>query len=146
MPYTHDPDALAVAPEGTYPLTITAVKDTFSKKGDPMFIIQLEDDQGRELAVFAMQTPKGMDWKFKPVWKAAGFEWSEDKETVIDEQDLVDCRILGTVKHEKTTEFGLKAILDGAAPMGTEQLGDAKEFETAPASKPESDDDDDIPF
>ena len=151
MPYTYDPDALGVVPEGVQMLTVTEIKETESNKGDPMWIVRMEDKDGYELTEFIVHKPNIIDWKFRPLWEAAGLEWPTGR-AVLDEAKLVGRRVLVTVKHEKSQQFGLQARAEGYAPLGaddgTQSAQGAMEFETAPPKPANAvyGDDDDIPF
>lgn len=157
MPYTFDPDEVAIAPEGTQLMTVTSIRETESSKGDPMWIVHLTDADGHEVPEFIVHKPNIIDWKFRPLWEAAGLQWPQGR-AVIDEQQLVDRQVMVTIKHEKTEQFGLQPRVHGYAPPGASDLNpsgqESMEFETpvtagAPAPRNaihQGDDDDDIPF
>jgi hypothetical protein len=155
MPYNYDPDATGLVPEGVQIMTVTAVEETTSRNGDPMWIVRLEDQNRREITEWIVQTPNIIDWKFRPLWQAAGLEWPKAA-AIIDEQQLVDRRVQATVKHEETAQFGRQARIDGYVKPGTNDLNpdqesfDTTDFQQQPARSGggygQDPGDDDIPF
>lgn len=147
VPYHYDPDAAGIVPEGVQILTVVAIDETTSKAGDPMWIVRLEDENRREVTEWIVQTPNIIDWKFKPLWQAAGLDWPKAA-TILDEQQLVDRQVQATIKHEETTQWGRQARIDGYVKPGegTDVPFDATDFQPPPARATVPDDDDDIPF
>jgi len=153
MPYTFDPDEIGIVAEGLQVLTVDEIKETESKKGDPMWIVRLTDSNGYELTDFIVHKPNIIDWKFRPLWEAAGLTWPEGR-AVLDERRLVGRQVQVTVKHERSEDFGLQARAHGYSAVGisdTDPDGQASIGFSAQASQPvpaaaEDDDDDEIPF
>lgn len=150
MPYNYDPNASGLMPEGVRQLTITAIEETTSRNGDPMWVVRLEDDDRRELTEWIVQTPRIVEWKFKPLWEAAGLDWP-NQAAIIDEQELVDKRVQATIVHEETAQFGRQPRIEGYAKPGTNDLQesfDTTDFQPQPArtGAQYGQSDDDIPF
>ena len=154
MPYSYDPDASGIIPEGVAILTVVSIDETTSRNGDPMWVIRLEDAQRREITEWVVQTPNIIDWKFRPLWQAAGLDWPKSA-AIIDEQQLVDRQVQATVKHEETAQFGRQARIDGYVRPGTSDLNpDQAAFDTSDFQQPARtgggygapDDDEPIPF
>ena len=153
MPYSYDPEAAGLIPEGVIVLTVTSIEDTHSKRGDPMWVIRFEDQQRREVTEWVVQTPNIVDWKFKPLWQAAGLEWPSAA-AIIDEQQLVDRRVQATIMHERTEDFGTQARIQGYVKPGTSDVnpeqealgGDEFKPQPTPAGAYGPDDDEPIPF
>lgn len=151
MPYNYDPEAAGLIPEGVHTLTITAIEETTSRNGDPMWIVRMEDRDRRELTEWIVQTPRIIDWKFKPLWQAAGLEWPQQA-TIIDEQQLVDRRVQATIMHEDTPQFGRQPRIQGYTRPGEGDLPGQEAFDTTDMQPARAgaqygqDADDEIPF
>jgi hypothetical protein len=153
MPYSYDPDAAGLIPEGVHQLTVTSIDETSSRNGDPMWVIRLEDTQHRELTEWIVQTPRIIDWKFRPLWEAAGLDWPRQA-TIIDEQELIDKQVQATITHEETAQFGRQPRIQGYTRVGEGDLPDGQEaFPVGDQRQPTpagaqygQDPDDEIPF
>jgi len=152
LPYNFDPDAAGLIPEGTHQLTVASIEDATSSKGDPMWIIRLEDDQRREITEWVVQTPRIIDWKFKPLWEAAGLTWPTQA-MIIDEQELVDKQVYATIVHERSDQFGTSARIHGYIQPGeaTDVPADQTAFDVGDTPQPVGarrygQPDDDLPF
>lgn len=152
MPYSYDPDAAGLIPEGTTTLTITSVEETTSRKGDPMWVIRFNDHQLRETTEWIVLTPNIVDWKLRPLWEAAGLNWPGGA-GILDEHDLVDRQVQATVTHEKSQDFGTQARIQGYTRPGEGDLPGQESFDTSnggglrqPANAINDDNEDPIPF
>lgn len=143
MPYSYQSDAGGLIPEGRTTLTITAIEDTTSKKGDPMWIVRLEDPQRREHTEWIVQNKKTIDWKLRPMWEAASLQWNEG-DWIIDEQQLINRRVQAFITHERSPDYGLQSRIQNYATPGASDLPGQESFDTAPVGANNSDDD--IPF
>jgi hypothetical protein len=151
MPYSYDPEAAGLIPEGVHILTITSVEESTSRKGDPMWIVRLEDDQRREVTEWIVLTPNIVDWKLRPLWQASGLQWP-DTNAILDERELVDRQVQATISHERSSEFGTQARVQGYTRVGEGSISPQEAFDMtdmqppAPVGGPHSGADDDIPF
>jgi hypothetical protein len=146
VPYSYDPEAAGLIEEGVHRMTVTSIEETTSKRGDPMWVVRLEDGHRREVTEWIVQTPNIIDWKFKPLWQAAGFEWPRER-AILDEQQLVDREVQVTIMHERTQDFGTQARIQGYAKPGEGDLPGQEAFEVGePVRSGASAIDDDIPF
>jgi hypothetical protein len=145
VPYSYDPDAGGLIPEGNTQLTITAIEETTSRKGDPMWIIRMQDPANREHTEWVVQTPKMIDWKFRPLWEAAGLQWPTGT-AIIDEQQLVDRRVKAFITHERNPDFGTQTRIQNYMPPGAGDLPGQESFDTTPAGANSSGDEEEIPF
>jgi aromatic ring-cleaving dioxygenase len=155
VPYYYDPNTSGLTPEGSHQLTIVAVEERVSRNGNDMWLVRFHDPANREIVEWIVLDDRGIDWKLKPLWQAAGLPWLE-KAGVLDETLLVDKTVRATIHHEKSGEFGTQARISGYVTQQSD-LGDdqAQQFfapETtygkAPGNAVTADvtDDEDIPF
>lgn len=145
MPFSYDPEAAGLIPEGVCILTVVAIDETTSSKGDPMWIVRLEDNQQREITEWIVQTPRIIDWKFRPLWEAAGLQWPQAA-AIIDEQQLIDRQVQATIKHEESPQFGRTARIDGYVTPGTSDIPDGQEAFATRDLQRVPNDDEPIPF
>lgn len=148
MPYTYDPDEAGIPAEGTHLMTVDAIDETTSSKGDPMWIVRLSTRDGLEAVDFIVHKPNIVDWKFRPLWEAAGLQWPSGR-AILDEAQLVDRVVQVTIAHERSREFGLQARIQGYAPADASDLQQTIDDITQPAAATtatSAGDDDDIPF
>lgn len=131
MPYSYDPEAAGLIPEGVHQLIVASIEETTSRKGDPMWIVRLEDAQRREVTEWVVQTPNIIEWKFRPLWEAAGLTWPTSA-AVIDEQDVVDRHVQATITHERSEKYGTSARIQGYVKPGTGDVPNGQEaFDTS---------------
>jgi hypothetical protein len=149
MPYSYDPNASDLVAEGVQILTITSVDDGFSRKGDQMWTIRLEDPQGHETTEWIVLTPNIVDWKLRPLWEAAGLQWPGGA-GILDENQLIDRQVQATITHERSQDFGTQARIQGYAKPGEGDLPGQESFDTngGGAKQPANAtaDDEEIPF
>jgi hypothetical protein len=154
MPYSYDPEAAGLIPEGLTTLTIVAIDETTSRNGDPMWVVRMEDPQRREITEWIVQTPRIIDWKFKPMWEAAGLDWPTGR-AIIDEQQLVDKQVQATIAHERNPDYGTQARIQGYSKPGEGDLPGQETFDVVPGPRPAvtagnsnsgSGDEEEIPF
>jgi hypothetical protein len=154
MPYSYDPDASGILAEGVHILTVTSIEDRTSRNGDPMWLVRLEDDSNREVVEWIVQKPNIIDWKFRPLWEAAGLQWPKAA-AILDEQELIDKRVQVTIQHEESEQFGRQPRIAGYAPVGEGALPGQEAFDTGDTPQPvgarygqprQADEDEDIPF
>lgn len=150
MPYTYDPDEAGIPTEGTHLMTVDTIDETTSSKGDAMWIVRLRTRDGLEAVDFIVHKPNIIDWKFRPLWEAAGLQWPAGR-AILDEAQLVDRQVLVTITHERSRDFGLQARIQGYAPAAAGDLSPngqttLDEFAQPAAATTTAGDDDDIPF
>jgi hypothetical protein len=149
VPYSYDPDATGILGEGVHILTVVAIEDRISRNGDDMWLVRLEDDHQREVVEWVVQTPRIIEWKFRPLWEAAGLEWPKAA-AVLDEQQLVDKKVQATIIHEKSDQYGTTPKISGYATMGESDLPGQESFDTrdpvGATRYGQAPDDEDIPF
>ena len=106
MPYNDDlsqekkPTRKQLLPQGWRVFKFVSGEDKPSKKGNPMFVMQIEDKEtGYTEAVYLVRT-EGKRWLLKAVLEAVGIQRSEDGKYNYELKDLLDKEILGEVVHE----------------------------------------------
>lgn len=99
-------------PQGTFLLEVDDCVQKFSKKGDGMFAVKLRDVySGRTLFENWMMEGRGQGMSV-PKLRALGL----DLTGMIEAQDCVGRRMIASVKHKSSEEFGDQAQISKAWP------------------------------
>jgi hypothetical protein len=137
-------------PAGGHEVEITKVKDTVSGKGNPMWIIELQDAEGRDATDFIVLT-KYWQHRIKELWTSAGLTWPEPGQEV-DELKLIGRRVHVTTETGTDQEGKKRAEVLAYGPPG-EQLalqpstdGGDTGISFADLAKPATGDESDVPF
>ena len=150
MPIYFDPNQTGDLPNGTYTLRIVGVDEKTDKNGKDSLLIRLEETKTHnEVIEWITLIPKVMDWKFWPMWEAAGLQ-RPTAAGHIDEQQLVGHEV--HVELVNDGQFGPKINRYVDAPVS--DLPGQESFETGDPvtaggqryGQPPKIDDDDVPF
>jgi hypothetical protein len=103
------PKDTRLLPEGWRGFTVVSGDDKPSKAGNPMFTIQIKDEQmGVTANVFLMRTP-GKRWFLKQVLEAIGVDKSED-ENFNYLPKMIGKQVMGEVVHEPNKYINREGI------------------------------------
>ena len=94
------PKDTRLLPEGVRGFEIVTGDDKPSKKGNPMFTLQLKDEEtGIVVLVYLIRTP-GKRWYLKQVLESVGIEKKDDDDDYNYLPEVIGKKIMGEVVHE----------------------------------------------
>lgn len=126
--------------EGTYDVIVTRTEEKFTNSGDPMFVLELTDEDSRRTASARFVLNPDMGWMLKKFCRIFGF--SEDN---VEARNFLDCRFRATLRRNKKGYINLTAYeaLESPAPprqAQPEQRTSQPPIESTTGTK------DDLPF
>jgi hypothetical protein len=144
-PYKVESDS-GELPAGEHDVEITGVKDKISSKGNPMWIVQMQDAEGRVVVDFIALVPT-LQWRIQDLWVSAGLDWPTVGEEV-DETQLIGRRVHAAVEISSYNGADRPKVVAYAPPQEQMSLPDGGEtgISFADLAQPAAGDESDVPW